>query len=54
MTPERVDGQRDVVKNERRQSYENQPYGMAAIELGECCSRRITPTAGRPSATWRT
>ena len=25
MTPERVDGQRDVVKNERRQSYENQP-----------------------------
>jgi zinc protease len=28
MTAERVDGQRDVVKNERRQSYENQPYGM--------------------------
>src|SRR6187399_2916276 len=33
MTPERVDGQRDVVKNERRQSYENVPYGMAEIEL---------------------
>jgi zinc protease len=33
MTPERVDGQRDVVKNERRQSYENRPYGMASIEL---------------------
>ena len=33
MTPERVDGQRDVVKNERRQSYENQPYGRASIEL---------------------
>jgi zinc protease len=33
MTPERVNGQRDVVKNERRQSYENQPYGMASIEL---------------------
>jgi zinc protease len=33
MTPERVDGQRDVVKNERRQSYENAPYGMASIEL---------------------
>ena len=31
MTPEKVDGQRDVVKNERRQSYENQPYGMASI-----------------------
>jgi zinc protease len=33
MTPQRVDGQRDVVKNERRQSYENRPYGMADIEL---------------------
>src|SRR5689334_23713985 len=33
MSPERVNGQRDVVKNERRQSYENRPYGMAAIEL---------------------
>src|SRR5262245_11669666 len=33
MTPERVDGQRDVVKNERRQSYENAPYGMAQIEI---------------------
>jgi len=33
MSPERVNGQRDVVKNERRQSYENQPYGMASIEL---------------------
>jgi zinc protease len=28
-----VDGQRDVVKNERRQSYENRPYGMASLEL---------------------
>jgi zinc protease len=33
MSPQRVDGQRDVVKNERRQSYENQPYGMASIEI---------------------
>jgi len=33
MSPARVDGQRDVVKNERRQSYENQPYGMASLEL---------------------
>jgi zinc protease len=33
MSPERVDGQRDVVKNERRQSYENRPYGMASLEL---------------------
>jgi len=33
MSPARVDGQRDVVKNERRQSYENRPYGMASLEL---------------------
>lgn len=33
MSPERVDGQRDVVKNERRQGVENAPYGMASIEL---------------------
>jgi zinc protease len=33
MSPARVDGQRDVVKNERRQSYENRPYGMAELEL---------------------
>ncbi len=35
MTPERVNGQRDVVKNERRQSYENRPYGMADIAMDE-------------------
>ena len=35
MSPARVDGQRDVVKNERRQSYENRPYGMASIVLDE-------------------
>ncbi len=29
MSLESVDGQRDVVKNERRQSYENRPYGLA-------------------------
>ncbi|MFQ5551774.1 MAG: M16 family metallopeptidase, partial [Gemmatimonadales bacterium] len=33
VTPGSVDGQRDVVKNERRQSYENRPYGMAFLEL---------------------
>src|SRR5688572_26371350 len=33
MSPAKVDGQRDVVKNERRQSYENQPYGMAFLML---------------------
>ena len=35
MTPERVNGQRDVVKNERRQSYENAPYGKAFLRLSE-------------------
>jgi len=31
----RFDVQRDVVKNERRQSYENRPYGIASLELQE-------------------
>src|SRR5213083_48920 len=35
MTPKTVDAQRDVVKNERRQSYENRPYGQASITLTE-------------------
>ena len=35
MTPKTVDAQRDVVKNERRQSYENRPYGSADLALGE-------------------
>ncbi len=35
MSPARVDQQRDVVKNERRQSFENRPYGLASIKLSE-------------------
>jgi zinc protease len=35
VTPQLVDSQRDVVKNERRQRYENAPYGMAFIRLFE-------------------
>ena len=35
VTPAMVDGQRDVVKNERRQSYENAPYQMAEIKIPE-------------------
>jgi zinc protease len=35
MTPQTVDAQRDVVKNERRQSYENRPYGLADLALEE-------------------
>jgi zinc protease len=35
MTPARVDQQRDVVKNERRETFENRPYGMASLKLSE-------------------
>ncbi len=43
MTPERVNGQREVVKNELRQSYANVPYGMASIIVDE-----LTFPAGHP------
>ena len=33
VTAERFETQRDVVLNERRQNYENRPYGMALIAL---------------------
>ena len=35
MTPKTVDAQRDVVKNERRERVENQPYGIADVVLNE-------------------
>lgn len=35
MTQEKVDLQRDVVRNERRQSYEDEPYGVAWLEVPE-------------------
>ncbi|HEU4827852.1 MAG TPA: pitrilysin family protein [Gemmatimonadales bacterium] len=35
MTEEKLANQRDVVKNERRQNYENRPYGMSFIRMGE-------------------
>ena len=31
--PGKIDGQRDVVKNEKRQSVDNRPYGQAFVEL---------------------
>jgi zinc protease len=31
LTPEKFENQRDVVLNERRQSYENRPYGLAGM-----------------------
>ena len=33
VTPERFETQRDVVLNERRQNYENRPYGFALMAL---------------------
>ena len=35
LTKDKLDNQRDVVKNERRQHYENKPYGMVWKLLGE-------------------
>ena len=35
LTRERFETQRDVVLNERRQNYENRPYGMALMALSE-------------------
>ena len=35
MTQEKLDTQREVVRNERRQSYENQPYAKADLRLPE-------------------
>jgi len=43
MTQEKLDNQRDVVKNERRQSYENRPYGL----VYETVLRNLFP-AGHP------
>ena len=34
LTQGKLDGQRDVVKNEKRQRIDNAPYGQAFIELG--------------------
>ena len=48
MDSAKVDLQRDVVKNERRQSYENQPYGLAF----EALASAIYP-AGHPYS-WTT
>jgi zinc protease len=35
LTKEKLDNQRDVVRNERRQSYENRPYGMVPFAIHE-------------------
>jgi zinc protease len=43
VTPSLVDSQRDVVKNERRQRYENTPYGMAYVRLSELMYPKTHP-----------
>ncbi|HEX5521038.1 MAG TPA: pitrilysin family protein [Longimicrobiaceae bacterium] len=48
MSQQKLDVQRDVVKNERRQSYENRPYGM----LWETAAAALYP-AGHPYS-WST
>ena len=48
MTPEKLDGQREVVKNERRQRVDNQPYGR----LWEIAAEALYP-AGHPYS-WTT
>jgi zinc protease len=35
LTKEKFENQRDVVLNERRQNYENRPYGLAAIAIAD-------------------
>ncbi len=35
LTPQKLNNQRDVVRNERRQRYENTPYGMAFWHMAE-------------------
>ncbi len=46
MTQEKLDNQRDVVKNEKRQSYDNRPYGLVGARINERCTRRSIPTTG--------
>ncbi len=48
LTQSKLDGQREVVKNERRQNYENQPYGL----LGPLADSLLYP-AGHPYS-WST
>ena len=42
--------QQDVVRNERRQSYENRPYGMAEEAMSTCSFPRRIRTTRRSSA----
>jgi zinc protease len=35
MTMEKLNNQRDVVKNEKRQNYDNRPYGLVGVKIAE-------------------
>ena len=51
LTEAKFSNQRDVVLNERRQNYENRPYGLAPMaHAGGALSRRTIRTTGRRSA----
>jgi zinc protease len=54
MTQAKLDNQRDVVKNEKHQRIDNQPYGQTLYRIGETMFPDGTRTTGRSSARWRT
>jgi zinc protease len=43
LTPQRFETQRDVVLNERRQNYENRPYGLAVMAIADALYPRDHP-----------
>ena len=53
LSAERFEAQRGVVLNERRQSYENRPYGLAQFAIMEALFPSdhpySWPTIGRPA-----
>jgi len=53
MTQEKLDNQRDVVKNERRQRYDNQPYGTAFEKIFANIYPKDHPITGPPSIAGR-
>jgi zinc protease len=48
LTKDKLDNQRDVVRNEKRQSYDNQPYGMAPKTIFENLYPPAHPYHHRP------
>ena len=51
LTEAKFANQRDVVLNERRQNYENRPYGLAPMAIaGGAATRPSIRTTGRRSA----